>query len=83
LFKLTPIDYVNRFKTTTTVIFADADEREVHAVIDYHAAGSAKPGLVEQHAPCSPSRILMSGIRGTPSAGACTIISRSPGCARR
>jgi len=44
------IDYVNRFKTTDTVIFADVDELEVHAVIDYHIAGSAKPGLAEHHA---------------------------------
>lgn len=44
------IDYVNRFKTADTVIFADVDELEVHAVIDYHVAGSAKPGLVEHRA---------------------------------
>jgi hypothetical protein len=44
------IDYVSRFKTSDTVIFADVDELEVHAVIDYHAAGSAKHGSVEHRA---------------------------------
>lgn len=44
------IDYVNRFKTANTVIFVDTDELEVHAVIDYHAAGSTKRGLAEHRA---------------------------------
>lgn len=44
------IDYVNRFKTANTVIFVDVDELEVHAVIDYHAAGSTKRGQVEHRA---------------------------------
>jgi len=44
------IEYVNRFKTDDTVIFADVDELEVHAVIDYHKAASAGPGLVEHRA---------------------------------
>ena len=44
------IDYVNRFKTDDTVIFADTDEFEVHAVIDYHKASSVKPGPTEHHA---------------------------------
>lgn len=44
------IDYVNRFKTDDTVIFADTDELEVHAVIDYHKAKSVRPGLAEHHA---------------------------------
>jgi hypothetical protein len=49
------IDYVNRFKNADTLIFADADELEVHAVIDYHAAGSTKRGLAEHHAVLSLS----------------------------
>src|ERR1700742_799625 len=44
------IDYVNRFKTEDTFIFADVDELQIHAVIDYHAAGSVKRGLAEHHA---------------------------------
>jgi len=44
------IDYVNRFKTANTVIFVDTDELEVHAVIDYHAAGSTKRGPAEHRA---------------------------------
>ncbi len=44
------IDYVNRFKTEDTVIFADLDEMHITAVIDYHAAVSAGPGLVEHQA---------------------------------
>ncbi|WP_164938239.1 DUF2303 family protein [Bradyrhizobium guangzhouense] len=44
------VAYVNRFKTADTVIFADVDELEVHAVIDYHPAGSAKRGLAEHRA---------------------------------
>lgn len=44
------IDYVDRFKTDDTAIFADADELEIHAVIDYHKAGSIGPGLAEHHA---------------------------------
>lgn len=44
------IDYVNRFKTTDTVIFADTDELEIAAVIDYHKEASAEPGLAEHHA---------------------------------
>jgi uncharacterized protein YfdQ (DUF2303 family) len=44
------IDYVNRFKTASTVIFVDNDELEVHAVIDYHTAGSTKRGSAEHRA---------------------------------
>lgn len=44
------VDYVNRFKTADTVIFADLDELEIAAVIDYHKADSAGPGLVEHRA---------------------------------
>ncbi|KWV45903.1 hypothetical protein AS156_23105 [Bradyrhizobium macuxiense] len=50
------IDYVNRFKTAETVIFADVDELEVHAVIDYHTAGSAKAGFGEHRAVLCLSR---------------------------
>jgi hypothetical protein len=39
------VDYVNRFKTADTVIFADGDE--IVAVIEYHKGQSAAPGLVE------------------------------------
>lgn len=44
------IDYVNRFKTSDTVIFADLEELHVTAVIDYHKAQSDGPGLAEHHA---------------------------------
>jgi len=44
------IDYVNAFKTVDTMIFADTDELEVHAVIDYHKAAGASRGLAEHHA---------------------------------
>jgi len=44
------VDYVNRFKTGETVIFADTDELEIHAIIDYHKADSAAAGLVEHRA---------------------------------
>lgn len=44
------VDYVNRFKTDDTVIFASLDDREIAAVIDYHKAKSEKPGLVEHRA---------------------------------
>lgn len=44
------IDYVNRFKTANTVIFADMDELQVAAIIDYHGEASALPGLVEHQA---------------------------------
>lgn len=44
------VDYVNRFKTASTVLFADVEERSVRAVIDYHESGSANPGLVEHSA---------------------------------
>lgn len=43
-------DYVNRFKTEETVIFANLDDLQIVAAIDYHAAASAKPGLVEHRA---------------------------------
>ncbi|MDJ0922095.1 MAG: DUF2303 family protein [Henriciella sp.] len=38
-------EYVNRFKTTATAIFADVDARHIEAVIDYHDSGRvhAKP----------------------------------------
>lgn len=42
---LSLINYVNRFKTDNTMIFADLDSHRVVACIDYHAAGNAKPGL--------------------------------------
>lgn len=44
------IDYVNRFKTDNTVIFADLEEMAVTAAIDYHQALSAGAGLVEHQA---------------------------------
>jgi uncharacterized protein YfdQ (DUF2303 family) len=44
------VDYVNRFKTADTVIFADLEELAIAAVIDYHKADSAGPGLGEHHA---------------------------------
>lgn len=44
------IDYVNRFKTADTVVFADLEEMEIAAIIDYHKASSAAPGLVEHAA---------------------------------
>src|SRR5690348_2565467 len=44
------IAYVNRFKTADTIVFASVDELEVHAVIDYHGAGSTYRGLVEHRA---------------------------------
>lgn len=49
------VDYVDRFKTDDTVIFADTDELEVHAVVDYHKAKSVRPGLAEHHAVLSLS----------------------------
>lgn len=49
------IDYVNRFKTDDTVIFADLDELAIAAVIDYHKASSVSPGLAEHHAVLSLS----------------------------
>jgi Uncharacterized conserved protein (DUF2303) len=49
------VDYVDRFKTDDTVIFADTDELEVHAVVDYHKAKSAGPGLAEHRAVLSLS----------------------------
>lgn len=44
------IDYVNRFKTDATVIFADLDRAKIVACIDYHGAGSATAGLRKHHA---------------------------------
>lgn len=44
------IDYVNRFKTPETVIFADGDELQIAAVIDYHKVSSEGPGLAEHQA---------------------------------
>jgi uncharacterized protein YfdQ (DUF2303 family) len=44
------IDYVNRFKTADTVIFANLDDTQIVAVIDYHKAASEGPGLVEHRA---------------------------------
>lgn len=39
------IDYVSRFKTENTVIFADKDDECIRAVIDYHAAESKDAGI--------------------------------------
>jgi hypothetical protein len=39
------INYLNRFKTADTMIFADLQAHKLVAVIDYHSAGSAAPGL--------------------------------------
>lgn len=47
---LSLIDYVNRFKTADTMIFADLDELQITAVIDYHKQQSEGPGLVEHRA---------------------------------
>lgn len=44
------IDYVNRFKSDSTVIFADLDRAKIVACIDYHAAGSLSAGLRKHHA---------------------------------
>lgn len=44
------IDYVNRFKTPDTVIFANLDTAKIVACIDYHSAGSAAAGLRKHHA---------------------------------
>lgn len=44
------IDYVNRFKTADTVIFANLDTAKIIACIDYHSAGSASAGLRKHHA---------------------------------
>lgn len=44
------IDYVNRFKTDNTVIFANLDSAKIVACIDYHAAGSIAAGLRKHHA---------------------------------
>ncbi len=44
------IEYVNRFKTPETVIFADTDELEVHAIIDYHKPSNEGAGLAEHRA---------------------------------
>lgn len=44
------IDYVNRFKTDATVIFANLDNAKIVACIDYHGAGSAEAGLRKHHA---------------------------------
>jgi uncharacterized protein YfdQ (DUF2303 family) len=44
------IDYVNRFKTPETVIFADLDELEIAAAVDYHQSGSGGAGYNEHHA---------------------------------
>lgn len=39
------INYLNRFKTPDTMIFADLQQHKLVAVVDYHSEGSAKPGL--------------------------------------
>lgn len=39
------IDYVNLFKTSDTVIFADSDGECFSAVIDYHKAASVEAGI--------------------------------------
>lgn len=44
------IDYVNRFKTDNTMIFACSEEEIIKAVIDYHEEGSKKAGLVRHQA---------------------------------
>jgi len=35
------VDYVNRFKTDDTVLFADIDRNSIHAAIDYHGPSAA------------------------------------------
>jgi hypothetical protein len=44
------VDYVNRFKTDNTVIFADLDRAKIVACIDYHSEGSKAAGLRKHHA---------------------------------
>lgn len=45
------VEYVNRFKVSETVIFADLAARgRITAAIDYHKAGSAGAGLVRHRA---------------------------------
>lgn len=44
------IDYVNLFKTPDTVIFADAGNEYIRAVIDYHKAASTEAGIVKHTA---------------------------------
>lgn len=44
------IDYVNRFKTEATVIFANPDIAKIVACIDYHGEHSASAGLRKHHA---------------------------------
>ncbi|MET4187583.1 hypothetical protein ABIB86_000468 [Bradyrhizobium sp. JR1.7] len=44
------IDYVNRFKNDSTVIFANLDTAKIVACVDYHTAGSAAAGLRKHHA---------------------------------
>lgn len=44
------IDYVNRFKTADTMIFACSEEEIIKAVIDYHKEGSQEAGLVRHQA---------------------------------
>lgn len=36
------VDYIERFKTDNTVVFADIDSDMIEAVIDYHSDGSVK-----------------------------------------
>lgn len=42
------VNYVNRFKTDNTMIFANLAGHKIVACIDYHAANNASPGL-RQH----------------------------------
>lgn len=44
------IGYVNLFKTADTVIFADADNEYIKAVIDYHKQASTDAGIVKHTA---------------------------------
>lgn len=45
---LSLVNYVNRFKTENTMIFANLEDTQIVACIDYHSAGNAAPGL-RQH----------------------------------
>lgn len=46
------VEYVNRFKTTDTVMFADIKANRLTAIIDYHKAGGADYGTHRPAHPC-------------------------------